>query len=284
MADRKNKMEHGLVGIPLDDDFPGKIEVRKLFDLTNKTAIVTGAAHGLGKQIALGLASFGADVVVADINVEEAEKTAKGIEEIGRASLVVNVNVTNLPEIDEMVEKTLKKFGKINICFNIPGINIRKPALELTAQEFDQVIDTNLKGLFYCAKAVGQIMVNQKSGKMINMASIMGICGTQNQSAYAASKGGIIQFTKVLALEWAASNVQVNAIAPGYHMTLGPLSKQYLETIEGRKMMENILAKIPQNRVAHSSEIIGPAVFLASDASNFITGTVIVPDGGWTAQ
>jgi gluconate 5-dehydrogenase len=284
MAVKKNNLAHGLAGVPLDDEFPGKIEVKKMFDLTNKTAIVTGAANGLGKQIALGLASFGADVVAADIDVQGAKETAKRIEEMGRKSLVVNVNVTNLAEIDEMVEKTLNKFGQINICFNIPGINIRKPALEMTTDEFDQVIDINLKGLFYCARAVGKIMVAQKSGKIINMASIMGICGTQNQSAYAASKGGIIQFTKGLALEWAKSNVQVNAIAPGYHMTIGPLAKQYLETVEGRQMMESILMKIPQDRVAHSSEIIGPAVFLASDASNYVTGTVIVPDGGWTAQ
>ncbi|MBC2716004.1 MAG: SDR family oxidoreductase [Desulfobacteraceae bacterium] len=279
-----NKVANEFTGIPLDDDFPGKTKINNLFDVTDKTAIVTGAAHGLGRQIALGLASFGADVVVADINVDGAEETAKSIEEIGRSALVANVNVTNPTEINEMVNKTLEKFGKIDICFNIPGINIRKPTLDLTLDEFNMIIDTNLKGLFYCAQAVGKVMVEQKRGKIINMSSIMGIIGNHNQCAYAASKAGIIQFTKVMALEWAEENVQVNTIAPGYHMTVGPLAKQYIETPEGKAMIEGIMAKIPQNRMAHSSEIIGPALFLASDASNYVTGSVIVPDGGWTAQ
>jgi gluconate 5-dehydrogenase len=270
--------------IPTEDEFPGAGTVRMLFDLTDKIALVTGAAGGLGRQISLGLASFGADVAVADIDLKGAEDTAQEIRRLGKRGLAVQVDVAHWPQVERMVQETVGAFGTIDICFNIPGINIRKPVLELAPEEFSKVVDLNLKGMFYCAKAAGEIMVRKKRGKMINMASIYGICGAPIQSAYASSKGGIIQLTRVLALEWAPFNVQVNAIAPGYHMTLGPLAKQYLETPMGKTMMEAILSKTPQGRVAHASEIIGPAVFLASNASNYVTGTVIVPDGGWTAQ
>ncbi len=273
-----------LPGLPDGDAFPGAEAARAIFNLEDKVAIVTGGASGLGRQIALGLASFGADIVVADINLEGAEATAAGVKEIGKKAIALQVDVGQWPAVEEMVEKSIKEFKQIDICFNIPGINIRKPVLELTPEEYNQVVDLNLKGIFYCSKAVGAKMVEQKRGKIINMASIFGIVGGWTQAAYASSKGGIIQLTKVLALEWVGDNVQVNAIAPGYHMTLGPLARQYLDTPAGRAIVEMLISKIPQARMAHASEIIGPAVFLASDASNFMTGTVVVPDGGWTAQ
>jgi NAD(P)-dependent dehydrogenase (short-subunit alcohol dehydrogenase family) len=269
--------------MPPDDAFPGPDVIRKLFDLSGKVALVTGAASGLGRQIALGLASFGADVAAADINLPGAEETAEAVGGIGRSPCAIRVDVADWSQVSQMVRKVVEQYGRLDICFNVPGINIRKPALELSPEEYGQVVDLNLKGLFYCSKAAGEVMVGRKRGKIINMASIFGLCGGPLQSAYASSKGGLIQLTKVLALEWAAANVQVNALAPGYHMTFGPIAKQYLETPEGKAMMEAILGKIPQGRVAHASEIIGPAVFLASDASNYVTGTVIVPDGGWTA-
>ncbi len=273
-----------LPGLPADDEFPGAAVVSKMFSLEGKVALVTGAASGLGRQIALGYASFGADVAVADINLEGAEATAAAIKEIGKRALPIKVDVRVWEEAKGMVEKAVAEFGRVDICFNIPGINIRKPALDLTAEEYDQVVDLNLKGIFYCAKAAGEAMVPQSSGKIINMASIFGLVGNWTQAAYASSKGGIIQLTKVLAIEWAPNNIQVNALAPGYHMTLGPIARPYLDTPEGRAIVEVLISKIPQARMAHASEIIGPAVFLASDASNFVTGAVLVPDGGWTAQ
>ncbi len=270
--------------IPASDDFPGPEIVRSLFDLRERIALVTGAASGLGRQIALGLASFGADVAVADVNFAGAQQTAGKVQATGRRAVALQVDVTQWDQVRTMIDQTLKQFGRIDICFNIPGINIRKPALDLSPEEYGQVVDLNLKGIFHCCKAVGPVMVEQRSGKVINMASIFGVCGGQTQAAYASSKGGIIQLTKVLALEWAPYNVQVNTLAPGYHMTMGPIAKQYLETPEGKAMQERLLQKIPQGRIAHASEIIGPAVFLASDASNYVTGAVLVPDGGWTAQ
>jgi NAD(P)-dependent dehydrogenase (short-subunit alcohol dehydrogenase family) len=270
--------------IPASDDFPGPDIVRSLFDLRDRIALVTGAASGLGRQIALGLGSFGADVTVADINLAGAEATAEQLRTTGRRAMPLKVDVTQWDQVNTMVDQTLEDFGRIDICFNVPGINIRKPALDLSPEEYGQVVDLNLKGVFYCCKAVGAVMVKQRRGKVINMASIFGICGGQVQAAYASSKGGIVQLTKVLALEWAPHNVQVNTLAPGYHMTMGPIAKQYIDTPEGKAMQERILEKIPQARIAHASEIIGPAVFLASDASNYVTGAVLVPDGGWTAQ
>jgi NAD(P)-dependent dehydrogenase (short-subunit alcohol dehydrogenase family) len=251
--------------MPSEDDFPGADAIRKLFDLSGKVALVTGAASGLGRQISLGLASYGA------------------VREIGKKARAMQVDVADWSQVEGMVQKVKEQYGRLDICFNIPGINIRKPVLELSPEEYGQVVDLNLKGIFHCSKAAGEVMVGQKRGKIINMASIFGLCGGPLQSAYASSKGGVIQLTKVLALEWATDNVQVNALAPGYHMTFGPIARQYLETPEGEAMKQAILGKIPQDRVAHASEIIGPAVFLASDASNYVTGTVIVPDGGWTA-
>jgi len=270
--------------IPPSDEFPGAEVVRRFFDLTDRIALVTGAASGLGRQIALGLASFGADLAVADINFAGAEETARKVHAVGRKAVALQVDITKWEDVREMVDRTTAEFGRVDICFNIPGINIRKPVLDLSPEEYGQVVDLNLKGIFLCCKAVGAVMVEQRRGKVINMASIFGICGGPLQSAYASSKGGIVQLTKVLALEWAPHNVQVNTLAPGYHFTMGPIARQYLETPEGKAMIGAILGKIPQGRIAHASEIIGPAVFLASDASNFTTGAVLVADGGWTAQ
>lgn len=251
--------------------------VSKIFDLSGKTALVTGGSSGLGKMIALGIASFGADVVVADINFPEAQVTKKMIEKIGRKALAIKVDVTKWTQVEEMVNRMTDEFGKVDVSFNIPGINIRKYVLDLTPEEYDKIIEINLRGVFLCSKAVGAIMVKQKKGRMINMASILGHIAMERQAGYASSKGGIIQLTKVLALEWAPYNVQVNALAPAFFKT---------SLTEWASKEPDIYKEIIKNqrRLAEPWEIIGPAVFLASEASSFVTGTVLFVDGGWTAK
>ena len=253
--------------------------VGKLFDLSGKVALVTGAASGLGKMIAYGLARYGADVVLADADLSGAQKTLKIIKNIGRNGLAVRVDVAKWAEVKGMAEEIMNAFNRIDISFNIPGINTRKLTLALSPEEFNKVIDVNLKGTFLCAKAVGEIMVKQKKGKMINMASIFGCVGQERQAAYASSKAGVINLTRVLGLEWAPHNVQVNAIAPAYFKT--PLTTW---TSKEPEFYQWTLQRSPQGRFAEPWEIIGPSIFLASEASSFVTGTVLLVDGGWTAQ
>jgi NAD(P)-dependent dehydrogenase (short-subunit alcohol dehydrogenase family) len=258
-------------------ELPDNID--RLFDLSGKVVLVTTAASGLGLAIAYGMAKYGADVACADLNLSGAEKTASRIREWGRKSLAIEYNVTDWDQVKKMVEKTVDHFGRIDISFNLPGINIRKTVEDLEPEEYYQIIDVNLKGMFNLCKAVGEIMIRQKRGKIINMSSIFGLCAMGRQSGYASSKHGVLGLTKVLAIEWAKYNIQVNAICPGYHMT--PRQKQ---VVSDRAWYDEIISKIPQRRFAKPWEIIGPAVFLASEATSFITGSALICDGGWTAQ
>ncbi|NIM46009.1 MAG: glucose 1-dehydrogenase [Nitrososphaeria archaeon] len=250
------------------------IKPEKLFNLTEKVIIVTGGASGLGRAIALGTAAFGAKVVIADINQEGAKQVAG---EIDGEKLVLRVDVTKLRDIRRMVEETRRRFGRIDVSFNIPGINVRKPALELSKRVWDEVVSFNLNTIFYCAREVGKVMLRQKKGSMINMASARALVGGIAQSPYSASKGGISQLTKCLAAEW-APHVRVNALAPGY-----------IETQLVREMMKNddwytsMKQKHLLSRFGRPEEVVGAAIFLASDASSFVTGSVLCVDGGWTA-
>ncbi len=252
--------------------------INHLFDLTGRVALVSGAASGLGCAIALGLASFGADVAVTDMNGEGLRATAEAITRMGRRAYVVVADVTDWGDVTRMVQEVLDFAHKIDICFNIPGINNRKPVLSLTPEEYDHVLNVNIHGLFRCAKAVGEVMVRQRRGSMINMSSIFGHVVMDRQAAYASSKGAIIQLTKVLAVEWAPFQVRVNAIAPAHHKT--PLVQQM---VSDASWYEDLIRRIPMSRFGEVWEIIGPAVFLASDASSFVTGISLICDGGWTA-
>lgn len=248
-------------------------------DVKGKVAIVTGSSKGIGFGMAQGLAYYGADLVILSRNIDEAAAAAEKIKKMGRKAIAVKCDVTNKADIKNLVETTLKEFGKIDILINNAGMNIRKPLVEYEEEEYDKVIATNLKGIFLVGQAVARVMMKQRSGKIINISSIFGGVAMPNQAAYASSKGGINQLTRVMAMELAPYNINVNAIAPAYIRT--PMTKGWLSD-EAR--LKEILASTPMGRIGELSDLVGPAVFLASEASNYITGHILYVDGGWLAK
>jgi len=252
-----------------------------MLNLKDKVAIITGARRGMGRTHALVLAKAGAKAVVSDISLEDCQKVVEEIKAGGGEAIAVKCDVTKKAEIDEMVRKTVEAFGKVDILVNNAGICQFKPFLELTEEEWDRTIDINLKGYFLCAQAVAREMAKQKSGVIVNIASVaMGQLGVgfPNIVHYCASKGGIAAMTEALALELAPYNIRVNAIAPGVIETpmIDPI-KQDL------KAMEGTLDRIPLRRVGKPEEVSSLVLFLASDESSYMTGSVVVIDGGWLA-
>jgi NAD(P)-dependent dehydrogenase (short-subunit alcohol dehydrogenase family) len=250
---------------------------RELFDLEGRTALVTGASKGLGKAIVMALAAAGADVALYARNKEDLEAVKASVQALGRRAETFCVDVLDKRAVDESVKAGLEAFGHVDILVNNAGVNVRKPVLELTPEEWDLVIDTNLKGYFLMAQAVVPSMLARGSGKVINMASILGTVALPTQLAYASSKGGVIQMTKVMALEWAKQGVQVNAIGPTYFET--PLVAQLRNDPE---RFNFIVDRTPMGRWGQPEELAGIVIFLASRASDFITGQTIFIDGGWT--
>ncbi|MDK2919934.1 MAG: hypothetical protein PWQ37_2667 [Candidatus Petromonas sp.] len=258
----------------------GGIEMKiPTFDLSGKVAIVTGATKGLGYGMALGLAQAGADIVVVSRTPADCEKVASEIIAMGRDALALPTDVSKQESIQNLVDRTVEKFEKIDILVNNAGTAVTQKAEDLTEEDWDRVININLKGVFMLAQAVGREMIKQKRGKIINIASIFGFVGDKAVLPYLASKGGVLQLTRGLALEWAKHNIQVNAVAPGYVMT--PMNEKELSE---QKIYKYITSKIPMRRLGEISEIAGAVVYLASEAANYVTGSTIVVDGGWLAQ
>ena len=250
-------------------------------DLKNKVVVITGARRGMGKADALLFAQKGAKVVVSDISQEDCQKVVDEIEKKGGEALAVKCDVSKKEEVDNLFEKTIEKFGRVDVLVNNAGIAEFKPFLEMTEQEWDRTLDINLKGYFLCAQAAAKEMAKQKSGVIVNIASVaMGQVGVGflNIVHYCASKGGIAAMTEAMALELAPYNIRVNAIAPGMIETpmLDPIKQD-------PKAMEGILARVPLGRMGKPEEIADLVVFLASDKSSYITGSIIIIDGGWLA-
>ena len=245
-----------------------------IFSLKGRKAFVSGASRGLGRMMALTLAEAGADVALASRNIEALNETAALIKKMGREALVCRMDVAKLDEIESAVNDAIKALGRIDILINNSGIVGDTPVADMTPEKWDRVMDVNLKGHVFCTKAVGRHMIENRYGKIINIASIVGIMPVIYNSPYAAAKAGLIIFTKTLALEWVRHNIQVNALCPGYFLT--DLNRDFFETPFGQKVIQ----KIPMRRIADPKEIRGVTLLLASDASSFMTGSVIVVDGG----
>lgn len=247
----------------------------EMFNLEGKVAIVTGSGKGIGKGMALGLADAGADMVIVARTEEDIQQTVLEIEAKGRRAIGISTDVKKKEEIEEMVAKAIGHFGKVDILVNNAGMNIRTPALEVPEEEWETIIQTNLKSTFFASQAVGRHMVEQNSGSIINISSVAGRVALRTGAVYASTKAAMIQMTKTLALEWGSHNVRVNAIAPWYFRT--PLTEKLLDN---EAFYNEVISRTPLRRVGQIPELVGPAVFLASDASSYITGHTIFVDGG----
>ena len=243
--------------------------------LKDRISLITGAARGIGREIALNFAREGSDVAVCDVDLESVQNTQKEIEGLGRRALSFKVDVTNLGQIDEMVNLILDKFSKIDILVNNAGITKDNLILRMSEQDWDRVLSVNLKGAFNCIKVVSRQMVKSRYGKIVNVASIIGMIGNAGQVNYAASKGGLIALTKSLAKELAPRNINVNAVAPGFIDT--PMTAKLPEDYK-KQMLDNI----PLGKFGSPENVARACLFLASSESDYMTGQVIVIDGGMT--
>src|SRR5712664_513116 len=253
--------------------------VRDLFDLTGRTAIITGGSVGLGRQMAEALAEMGANLVLCARKKERCVQAAEELQTLGVKTLALACDVKNPADIHAVVDSTLAAFGRIDILINNAGTSWGAPVQEMRLEHWNKVIETNLTGTFLFSQAVGKTMIAQSRGKIINIASVAGLGGAQPEFqaiGYHASKGGVIIFTKDLACKWGMHNIQVNAIAPGWFPT--DMSGKVIE-----RNKEMLLAGIPAGRFGGPDDLKGAAVFLASDASNFVNGNILVVDGGQSA-
>jgi NAD(P)-dependent dehydrogenase (short-subunit alcohol dehydrogenase family) len=247
-----------------------------IFDLHGRVAVVTGATRGIGRDIAIAMAQAGARVVVTGRTQRDIDDV---VESIGADAFGAVIDVTDVTQIDEAMNDIRDRAGSIDVLVNNAGLGANHRAEDITEADWDSMMDVNLRGLFFCCRAAGRIMLEQGSGRIINMSSQAGVVGIRNHTVYSASKGGVNMLTKVLALEWSSRGVNVNAVAPTFVRTPGTAAR-----LDDSDTAADIVARIPIGRVGSTTDVAGAVIYLASPASSLVTGHTLLVDGGWTAQ
>ncbi|PWA12789.1 2-deoxy-D-gluconate 3-dehydrogenase [Pueribacillus theae] len=250
-----------------------------MFSLKGKTAVVTGASRGIGKEIALTLASAGAQVIVTSRNLEKLNGVKQKIESFGGTATAIQADMGDLKRINAFFAEIVERFSKLDLLINNAGTTVLKRAFDILEEDWDNVLNTNLKGLFFASQAAAKLMKETGGGKIVNIASVLGAVGEELAAPYIASKGGVIQLTKALALEWSRFGIQVNAVGPGYVKT-----EINAELLDNEKAGSHIRNKIPMRRLGSTKEVASGVLYLCSDEASYITGQTLFIDGGWLAQ
>jgi NAD(P)-dependent dehydrogenase (short-subunit alcohol dehydrogenase family) len=249
------------------------------FRLDGKVALVTGASRGIGSDLALALAAAGARVALAARDVPALEHLAAEIVAAGGEALPVEMDVAQVDSIQSAVAAVADRFGSLDILVNNAGLGANHPAEDISETDWDEMMDVNLRGLFFCCQAAGRIMLEQGQGRIINMSSQAGVVGIRDHATYSASKGGVNMLTKVLALEWSARGVNVNAVAPTFIYTPGTA-----ERLDQPEYLQGVLDRLPIGKVGTTTDVAGAVVYLASPAAAMVSGHILLVDGAWTAQ